>query len=206
MKNKKYILGSTVAGLTFCAALAFNTFIFPSVLAAVPEKSEIKTVTAESVSSQTETQQSVKNLGSEPDANAISEKEAIDKALEIASKYDGTDHMGSKPEFKTTPYAVKYVNATSPANGPVWVVLFSSFEEDVEHVVPEDYADNAKTRGATIDEQGRTILKAGDITTYFAVDINALTGEYINYTVYSMGNDSEEKIRDVLYIEYDEVK
>ncbi|NLJ30863.1 MAG: hypothetical protein GX424_04575 [Clostridiales bacterium] len=47
--KKKYVWGSVITGVTFCAVMAFNSFVFPKVLAATPTASAANTVSAASV-------------------------------------------------------------------------------------------------------------------------------------------------------------
>lgn len=107
--KKRYVLGGVVTGVTFCAVMAFNSFIFPHVLAATPAKSTVSTVTAASIAAPSATAASSVNQqtadevlkakadaaekNSNPDVNAISKDKAIEIATNMAQKAFGSGNL-----------------------------------------------------------------------------------------------------------------
>lgn len=127
--KKRYVLGGVVTAATFCAVMAFNSFIFPHVLAATPAKSTVNTVTAASIATSSPSaassvnQQNVDEAlkakaeaaerSSKPDVNAISKDKAIQIATNMAQKaFGGGNLVGT----------AFYIYNSAPNNPSSWSV------------------------------------------------------------------------------------
>ncbi|MFT8319739.1 MAG: hypothetical protein ABF649_02405 [Bacillus sp. (in: firmicutes)] len=118
MKNKKYIVGGTVTGLAFGAVLLFNSFVFPSVLAASPGNSEIKTVPATTIEQDqliepvTDPTSDMAHLGIK---NGVQEKTALKIAIHA--------FKGIK-DVSNLPYSIHIADDYSPVDPIKWNIVF----------------------------------------------------------------------------------
>ena len=97
MKNKKYLTGSIITAIAFCGIIALNGVVLPSVLAATSDKSEIQTVVASEVVSETDPQND-SLLIKDQSNNASYEKVQV-KAIEIAK--EALKHVSDLYQFNT---------------------------------------------------------------------------------------------------------
>ena|GEM_PF-5854156 len=126
--NKK-LWGTLSAAIALCAVTALNFSVIPNVLAAAPESTPVKTVTASSLPSPEPTEEEAPFINEAdsflilkpeemPDSNAISKEKAIEIALaHLADLYESG--------ATTWPAEAHYIGGSAPNSNPVWFVSVS---------------------------------------------------------------------------------
>ncbi|MCJ7842304.1 hypothetical protein MUB24_15655 [Lederbergia sp. NSJ-179] len=118
MKNKKYLLGGVITGGVLITILVFNSFVFPSVLAATSQDSEIKTIPASKVESESTTEQ-VTDPSNDLKMFGITDGVSEQMALQIA-----IDALKETKDVSNLPYAINIAQDDTPVDPIKWFVVF----------------------------------------------------------------------------------
>lgn len=177
-KNRKREFTAIIGAL---AVLAFSFAVMPSVLAAVPETSDVQTVTDNTAALNDNSSAAAVQA---KEYNAISEEQAIINAM-AALESLGFD----TEDFKAQPTETLYIAETAPVGDPVWAIIFRDDQDGYAYVFGDDMNDETREKLAAIgevesctDENGTPGIRAHySYTRYTLVEINALSGEYVRH-------------------------
>ena len=182
MKNRKYLFGSIATASAFCAALIFNSFIFPSMLAMTPEKGEMKSIPVTPIAN-ADIDEHEKKGENIPDVNAISEQKAIILAVEAFDSVEDTD-------VRELPFKTRYVKLTAdvnPVNLAKWSVAFYKITEQTKTIYSVTI--DAFTGTVVCVSQIETSV-SDDNTSDSSADESTLINDFNIYSYYSKKSHS----------------
>ena len=208
MKPRKNL--GIVAILFVCVLFCLNIFFIPSILASPPDNRGIETITNDSNfpedtsgHSGESSQESV--IDATIDINAITKAQAVFIAVKGVSPYAGFTSVhgnisagpgsggGTSRVVTTTIHGAQYKNSVDPFDDPIWFLLISEqnkgerYELIPDECTAEEYLMVLKDEGHDgwigVNNDGVTVaVLPYDLTFYYILEINAITGEYTGWS------------------------
>jgi len=164
-------------------------------------------------------------IGAAIDINAITKEQAVLIAANGVSPYAGFTNAhgnisagpgsggGTNRIVTTTIHGAQYKNSVDPFDDPVWFMLISEQNKGERYeLIPDEYTaeeylmvlnDEGNDGWIGVNNEGVTVVVLPyDLTFYYIVEINAITGEYTGWSTSHLSVLSfEDSMDDILWQE-----